>query len=298
MYPAYLIRTSIDWVRKSEEFKESNPYSRCQESVNLCQQLWEAQYGTADLHLVEPNVISAYWAEFFHAPDTLADETEWRESLTAKSHEYDNFEQWQEWFKQTYSKVYKDDWIWAGVLATAWAHTHQYDVIAAEDTWEFRPASSYLETSELWRLEPHIDLASEILEELWGEEVAAYEKMGFAIEKENVHYLGAVECLGFDVKRTLAVWPARAGRQKEEIRLGQMVADIVLPAGDNWYRQLDSTAFAHDYVDVTALMNRARYVFGSRRRLFELTIDHTPEQARMQASAEGWLVNELEGSAV
>jgi hypothetical protein len=76
--------------------------------------------------------------------------------------------------------------------------------------------------------------------------------------------------------------------------LGEMVADIVVPPGDSWYRHPDNVIFAHDCVDVTALVNRAQYIFGSRRRVDELTIDNGFAKAKIQASAEGWLVPESE----
>ncbi|MGH9552449.1 MAG: hypothetical protein ACRD3W_23890, partial [Terriglobales bacterium] len=89
-----------------------------------------------------------------------------------------------------------------------------------------------------------------------------------------------------------------AKREREELEVGDMVSDIVVPPGDSWYRHLDNVIFAHDYVDVTALINRAQYIFGSRRRLMELTVDNGPAKAKMQASAEGWLVPEVETAAV
>jgi hypothetical protein len=75
-----------------------------------------------------------------------------------------------------------------------------------------------------------------------------------------------------------------------------MVADTVVPAGSDWYRQRDNVLFAHDYVDATALINRAKFVFESRRRLLELMIDSDDNQARIQATAEGWLVPDLQPS--
>jgi hypothetical protein len=42
------------------------------------------------------------------------------------------------------------------------------------------------------------------------------------------------------------------------------------------------------------LINRASYVFGSRRRLFELAIEDGMGKAKLQAQAEGWLVEDLE----
>lgn len=298
MFPAYLIRSGIDWVRHNEQFKDSNPYSRCEDSIKVCQTLWQEQMGKADLYLLEPATTCAYWAEFFHAEDPSADEKEWREGLVKRSSQYDSFDEWQEWFKQSYAKVYKEDNIWMGVLMTAWAHTHQYEVMYSEDAWEFRPAVSYLQSSEMWRLEPHMNTVAEILQELWQEEVLAYGEMGFSLDSQSIPYLGKVECLGFDTKKHSVIWPPRAGKEKESFDLGNLVADIVLPPGDDWYRQLDNVIFHNDYVDVTALVSRARYMFGSKRRLLELSVDSAYDQAKIQASAEGWMVPELEGAAV
>lgn len=296
MYPAYLIRAGIDWVRHCEEFLDSNPYTRCEETIRICQTLWEEQIGQADLALVEPAAVTSYWSEFFHAEEILPDEEEWREGLLKRSGQYDSFDEWQDWFKQSYAKVYKDDMIWMGVLTTAWAHTHQFEVVSSEDAWEFRPATSYLPTQALWRLEPHIDMVAEVLNEVWLEEVKAYGELGFTIEEYKANYLGKAECLGFDTKKVFAVWPPRAGRDKEPVELGEMIADILVPAGDSWYRAVDNIIFAHDYVDVTALISRAKYFFGSKRRLLDLIVDSDPNQARMQASAEGWLVQEMQSS--
>jgi len=77
-----------------------------------------------------------------------------------------------------------------------------------------------------------------------------------------------------------------------------MISDIIVPPGETWYRHPDNVIFAHDYVDVTALLNRAHYIFGSRRRVFELTIDQGAAKAKEQASAEGWLVPEVEGASL
>lgn len=71
-----------------------------------------------------------------------------------------------------------------------------------------------------------------------------------------------------------------------------VVAGIVAPIGNEWYRQLDHVIFADDFVDVTALTNRARYVFASRRRMLELLVDHDWQSAYFQAAGEGWLVEE------
>lgn len=290
MYPAFLIRAGVDWVRHHDEFRGSNPYSRCIETVNVCQKMWEEQRGVGDLHLVEPAAVAAYWAEFFHAEDPLPDEQEWREGLLKRSAQYDSFDNWQEWFKQSYAQVYEDDIYWMGVLTTAWAHTHQLEVMYSEDSWEFRAATPYLPTSEIWRFEPHMDTVADILKRIWMEEQELFEESGFTVEEVSIPYLGKAECLDFDTSRHLVVYPPRAGRDKEAIELGEMVADIVVPAGDSWYRAMDNIIFALDYLDATALIARARYVFRSRRRFIELSVDCDPEEARVQASAEGWLV--------
>ncbi len=298
MFPAFLIRAGIDWVRHSEKFKDSNPYSRCDESIKICQTLWEEQMGKADLFLLEPATVAAYWSEFFHSEDPTADENEWKEGLLKRSGQYDSFEEWQEWFKQSYAKVYKEDNIWMGVLMTSWAHTHQYDVLYTEDSWEFRPAASYLPTSEMWRMQPHMDMVAEILHELWLNELQEYHQIGFTIDELSIPYLGKPEGLGFDTRKYSVSWPPRAQKDKQALELGDLVADIVLPPGDDWYRHLDNVIFANDCVDVTALVNRANYIFGSRRRLLELAVDNGYDKAKVQASAEGWLVPEqLEAAA-
>ncbi len=102
--------------------------------------------------------------------------------------------------------------------------------------------------------------------------------------------MGRVECLGFDTKLYTLNWPPRANRQPALLEVGDLVADIIVPTGDDWYRHPDNIIFAHDCLDVTALFNRAQYMFGSRRRLMELSIDGDFEQARAQATAEGWMV--------
>ncbi|MBS1955351.1 MAG: hypothetical protein JST89_14295 [Cyanobacteria bacterium SZAS-4] len=298
MIPAFLIRAGVDWVRHNTDYKDSNPYSRCEESIKTCQLLWEQQMGKPDLVLLEPAIVSAYWEEFFHAEDPLPDEKEWREGLTKRSGQYDRFDDWQEWFKKSYAKVYKDNNIWMSVLMTAWAHTHQYEVRYTEDSWEFRPSRSYLPTSQMWRLEPHMQTVAEVLKEVWVDELRAYEESGFTVDEQTSAYLGRVESLGFDSKKYFLNWPPRAQKERQEIEIGDMVADIVLPPGDSWYRHPDNVIFAHDCIDITALVNRAKYVFGSQRRLFELTIDNGAEKAKMQASAEGWLVPEAAEGAV
>jgi len=298
MFPAFLIRTGIDWVRHNDEYKESNPYSRCEGAIKVCTELWEEQMGKSDLYLLEPATVTAYWSEFFHADDPLPDETEWREGLIKRSGQYDSFDEWQEWFKQSYAKVYKDDNLWLSLLMTAWAHTHQYEVLYTEDAWEFRPAASYFPTAELWRLQPHMDTVAEVMRELWIEEIKLYNNVEFSIDEQTIPYLGKPESLGFDTRKFWVVWPARAQRDKEVLEVGDMVADIIAPPGDDWYRHLDNVIFAHDHIDVTALMGRARYLFGSRRRLLELTVDNGPDKAKIQAAAEGWLVPEQAGAPV
>lgn len=292
MYPAYLIRAGIDWVRHNQEFKDSNPYSRCIESVKTCQGIWQEQRGMGDFDLVEPACVAAYWSEFFHAEDPHADESEWRDGLLKRSAQYDSFDRWQDWFRENYAQVYKDDIYWMGVLTSAWAHTHQLEVSYSQDHWEFKTATPYLQTPEFWRFEPHMDTVAEILREIWGEERLKFEEAGFTMEEQAIPYLGKPECLEFDIKRYLAAYPARAARDKEVIDLGEMIADLVLPAGDNWYRTMDSVIFAHDYLDATALITRVRYIIQSRRRFMELVTDTDPEQAKMQAAAEGWLVSQ------
>lgn len=290
MYPAYLIRAGIDWVRHHEDFKESNPYSRCIEAVKVCQGLWQEQKGVGDFGLVEPASVAAYWAEFFHAEDALPDEIEWREGLIKRSAQYSAFDEWQDWFKASYAQVYEDSIYWMGVLTTAWAHTHQLEVAYSEDTWEFRAATPYLQTGEFWRFESHMDTVSDLLREIWEEERQGFDDLGFSIEEQHVPYLGKAECLEFDTTRYTVSYPARANKDKEILELGEMVADIVLPSSETWYRSMDNVIFAHDYLDATALISRARYVIQSRRRFMELTIDSDTEQARRQATSEGWLV--------
>lgn len=292
MYPAFLIRAGIDWVRHHAEFQDSNPYSRCTEAVKVCQELWQEQKGTVEFELVEPAAVSAYWSEFFHAEDPLPDEMDWRQGLTKRSAQYDSFDDWQDWFRGSYAQVYEDNIYWMGVLTTAWAHTHSLEVIYSQENWEFRNATPYLQSSEFWRFEPHMDTVAEILEEIWGEEKEGFEELGFKIEEQHIPYLGKPECLDFDTRRTTIIYPARAALENESVDMGEMVADLVLPAGDSWYRTRDNVIFAHDYLDATALISRARYLMRSRRRFMELTMETDAEQARRQAIAEGWLVGQ------
>jgi hypothetical protein len=259
--------------------------------------LWQREIGK-EASLLEPAIVSAFWEEFFHAEDPLPDEREWRDGLTKRSGQYDSFEQWQEWFKKSYARVYKENNIWTTVLMTSWAHTHQYDVRYTDDSWEFRPSRSYLPTSQLWRLEPHMVTVAELLRDLWQDEIRAYEKLGFSIDEQGSSFLGRAECLGFDTKRFYLTWPAKARRDKEDLNVGELIADMIVPPGDSWYRHLDNVIFAHDCIDITALINRAQYVFGSKRRLFELTVEAGFANAKLQASAEGWLVADSESAAL
>lgn len=292
MLPAFLVRAAVDYVRHSDRLKDSNPYSRCEEGIQVVNCLWEEKIGRPEGALLEVAFVTAYWEEFFHAEDPLADEKEWREGLAKRSSNYDSFEEWQEWFKKSYAQVYQDNNIWTSVLMTSWANTHQYQLMYNDLKWDFRPSKSYLPTSQMWRLEPNIETVSDVLREAWQIELREYIDSGFQVESESLNYLGRVECLGFDLSRTIVHWPARADREPEAIDLGEMVAEIVVPVGDSWYRTPDNIIFAHDHVDVTALLNRARYIFGSKRRILELMVNTPPAKARLQASAEGWLVEE------
>lgn len=183
---------------------------------------------------------------------------------------------------------------------TSWATTHQYQLVYTEDSWDFVPSRSYLPTSQMWRLSRHLDTVTEVLREFWIEESRRWEESGFLVQDESSHYLGRVECLGFDTRKYTVTWPSRShiakngGIHKQVLDLGSLVADIVAPVGDNWYRRPDSVIFAHDHIDVTSLINRATYVFGSKRRVFELALEDDFDKARLQAQAEGWLVEELE----
>ena len=300
MLPAYLFRVGIDWVRHQKEFSSSNPYARCEQSIKVLEKLFEENLCRADSKHLEVAAVCAYWEEFFHLEDPLHDEKEWKEGLSKRSGQYDNFEKWQEWFKSSYAKVYTENNIWTSLLMTSWATTHQYQLIYTEDSWDFVPSRSYLPTSHMWRLSHHIDTVTAVLKEFWAEESKRWEDAGFIIEDESTHYLGRVECLGFDTKRYMVTWPARAhintsgggGAHREDLDLGNLVADIITPVGDNWYRRPDSVIFAHDHVDITSLINRATYVFGSKRRIFELALDDDMNKAKLQAQAEGWLVED------
>jgi len=296
MLPALLIRTAVDSVRHDESLKASNPYSRCEETIKLFLELSTEQCGGVDSAVLEPAVVAAYWEEFFHSEDPLPDENEWREGLVKRSSQYDSFDEWKEWFKKSYVKVYTDNNIWMCVLMTSWAHTHQYEVRFTNEKWEFREASSYLPTTQVWRLEPHISFLSDIVAKLWLDEIKAYSERAFTINEDPITYLGNVECLGFDAKHFSVIWPAQSGKMPETIDVGGMVADVIAPAGDSWYRQLDNIIFKDNNVDVTSLINMVKYVFESRRRLFELSLNSDAKQAKLQATAEGWHVEENIGA--
>ncbi len=135
-----------------------------------------------------------------------------------------------------------------------------------------------------------MDTASDVLSELWNDEVKAYGAAGFHIDEQNVPFLGRVECLGFDTKQYTLHWPPGVDKERVVIDIGEMVADIVLPQGDDWYRHLDNVIFADDHLDITSLVSRTKYVFGSRRRLLELSVEKDAEGAKVQAMAEGWMV--------
>ena len=135
-----------------------------------------------------------------------------------------------------------------------------------------------------------MDTLQEVIREFWHEELRAYEEAGFTIEEHTSPHLGRVECLGFDTKIYTLNLPPRASRPPAYLQVGDLVADIIVPTGDDWYRHPDNIIFAHECLDVTALINRAQYMFGSKRRLMELSVDTDLAQARLQASAEGWMV--------
>jgi hypothetical protein len=294
MIPAYLLRAGIDWVRHNQDFKDFNPNKRCEQCIKTVSELFEEQVGSFDPIVLESAVIATYFAEFFHAEDSLPRDAEWRDGLIKQSRQHNAFESWQEWFKSKFAKVYKDDNIWLGLVMASWAHTHQYELSYTEDAWEFLPATSYLRTEQLFRLDPHMESVAEILREIWKEEVEAYRASGFNIDEYSIPFLGNAECIGFDTRRYSIIWPPRAHKESEDLELGETIADIILPASDNWYRQLDPVIFVENYVDVSSLYNRAQYVFKSRRRLYELSVDSDSESARMRAAAEGWLVPEPE----
>lgn len=294
MLPAFLIRAAVDYVRHADTMKDSNPYSRCEEALRVINKLWMENVGKANQSLVEVATVTAYWEEFFHAEDPLPDEKEWREGLAKRSGNYDSFSEWQDWFKQSYKQVYQENNIWTSVLMTSWASTHQYQLVYDDKRWDFNESKSYLPTSQLWRLEPFVETVTEVLKDCWSQELANFNEFGFTVETEPLSYLGRVESLGFDRQRVKVIWPVNSDRDAEVLDLAGMVADIVVPVGDSWYRIPDNVIFAHEHVDITALINRAKYIFGSKRRVLELMVDNAPSKARLRAQAEGWLVDEVD----
>ncbi len=292
MLPAFLIRASIDWVRHSEKYKDSNPYSRCEDMLKLIRRLWQEEFGRLESTALEPAVLIAYWEEFFHAEDPSPDEKEWREGLKKRASVYDSYDEWYIWFKQNYAEVYVDNNIWKSVIMTAWADTHQYVVRYQAGNWRVVPSKSYLPTSAMWALEPHFDLVKDTLKRVWDDEMRAYAAYGFRIKDEAGTLFGSLESLGFDSRQYTLYFPPHSDRDPVNLDSGNMVADIVAPIGNEWYRQLDHVIFAEDFVDVTALTNRARYIFSSRRRMLELLVDNDWQSAYFQVAAEGWLVEE------
>jgi hypothetical protein len=292
MLPAFLLRAGVDWVRHHPEFANSNPYARCEQAIKVCERLLNDSYSSLEPALIEVATATCYWEEFFLADDPLNDEKEWRDGLTKRSVQYESFDAWQEWFKKSYAKVYSDNNIWASLVMTAWATTHQYQLFYTEDSWDFKPSRSYLPTSNFWSLCSHLQTATEVLKEFWASESKKFEEAGFTISQERTGFLGRVESLGFDTQRYMVYWPARTKLAPEELNLGDLVADIVAPVGDSWYRRPDSVIFAHDHLDVTSLLNRAGYVVGSKLRLYQLACEIGMDKARTQAQAEGWHVDE------
>src|SRR5476649_1189609 len=150
MLPTFLIRATIDWIRHDSEFKDSNPYSRCEEALKMVRRLWQEEFGRLDSQTLEPAVLIAYWEEFFHAEDPLPDEVEWSEGLKKHSSPHDKYEDWEKWFKQNYAEVYKDNDIWKSVMMSAWAESHQCIVRYQAGNWRFSPSKSYLTTAAMW----------------------------------------------------------------------------------------------------------------------------------------------------
>ncbi len=292
MIPALLIRKSIDWVRHNKQFENSNPYSRCEEVVKTCQKLWDELIGISDNSLIELAAITAYWLEFFHTEDPSNDEMQWSDGLKKRASQYDSFEDWQKWFVQSYAKVYKENNIWSGILMTSWAYTHQYELVYTNESWTFSESQSYLPTSEMWRLEPHINLVKDLIKKIWLAEIDLYESQGFIIEEISNLYLGKIEGLGFDNKTIFLSYPPGSNRPKQEIELAKIIADLISPIADDGYRRLDNIIFADDHLDLTSFLAKAKYVLESNRRYHELLFESNEEKALMQLSVEGWLVNE------
>jgi len=292
MLPTFLIRAAIDWIRHDSQFKDSNPYSRCEAALTLVRRLWHEEMGRLDSQSLEQTVLIAYWEEFFHAEDPMPDETEWRDGLKNHSSAHDSYEVWEKWFKENYAEVYKDNDIWKSVMMSGWANSHQCVVRYQAGHWRFLPSKSYLPAPAMWSLEPHIPVVKETIRRVLDEELRFYTASGFELKNDAGTIFGSLECLGFDSRIYTLYFPAHSKRDPVNLDCGNMVADIVAPIGNEWYRQLDHVIFAENFVDVTALTNRTRYVFASRRRMLELLIDHDWQNAYFQAAAEGWLVEE------
>lgn len=289
--PAYLIRVGIDSVRYNSEFKDLDPCARCEVCIRTVSDLFAEQVGSGtDPSLLESAVVAAYFAEFFHAAQPADGEAQLKDELIKQSGQHNAFESWQEWFTNKFAGSYKDDNIWIGLMMTSYGYTHQYELAYTEDAWEFRQAKSYLRTEQLWRLESHIETTAAIIQQIWNEEVEAYRNSRFNIEEYSVPYLGKPECIGFDTRRYSMIWPPGTDKPNEDLDVGGLVADIILPTGDDLYRQLDPHIFAGEHLDVTSLSDRAHYFFKSRRRLYDLSVGNDAESARVLASAEGWMV--------
>jgi hypothetical protein len=292
MLPVFLIRASIDWIRHNNNFKDSNPYSRCEASLKQIRHLWHEEFGPLDTINLEPAILISYWEEFFHAEDPLPDELEWRDGLRKHSSLHKTYEDWEKWFIEQYAAVYQNNNIWKSVIICAWANSHQYTAHYQAGNWRFLPNKPYLPTTSMWALEPHIPVVSKTLHKVFENELEAYTTSGFAIKDESRTIFGSLECLGFDSKSYTLYFPTHSKRDPINLDIGTMVADIVAPVSNESYRQLDHVIFAENFVDITALTHRARYVFASRRRMLELLIDHDWQNAYFQAAAEGWLVEE------
>lgn len=291
MLPAFLIRASIDWIRHNKSFQDSNPYSRCDELLKFVRMLWHEQFGHFESAMLEPAILIAYWEEFFNAADPLPDEIEWREGLKKHSGEHKTYERWDAWFKQEYKGVYKDNLIWKSIIISSWANSHGHTVRYASNEWRFLPSKSYLPTASIWILEPHIPVISESLERLLRDELREYAVMGFEIKNESAGVFGSIECLGFDNRLYTLYFPSHSEKDSVILDAGTMVADIVAPVANEAHRQLDPFIFLGNFVDVTALTNRAKYIFSSRRRLLQLLINNDLNHAYSQAESEGWAID-------
>ena len=249
MLPTFLIRATIDWIRHDSQFEDSNPYSRCVEALKMVNRLWQEEFGRLDNLTLEPAVLIAYWEEFLHAEDPLPDEVEWRDGLKKHSSPHDNYDNWEKWFKENYAAVYENNDIWKCVMMSAWAETHQFIVRYQAGNWRFLSSKSYLPTAAMWSLEPHIPVVRETLRRVLDEELKIYSSAGFEIKNEAGPIFGNLECVGFDSRIYSLYFPAHSQRDRVNLDYGTMVADIVAPIGNEWYRQLDHVIFAENFVD-------------------------------------------------